>query len=286
MQEPTLPGVTHRFVEARGLRFHVAEAGAGEPLLLVHGWPQHWYCFHRVIPSLARRFRVLAVDLRGFGRSDAPAGGYDMPTLADDLAAILDALGHDRVAVMAHDWGGVAAFHLCLRHPHRVSRYVALNTGHPWVTPSRRIARHLWRLYWYQWLMMAPGLNRLAVPRLAAAIGRLCEGYGAWSPEARASYVAQLDDPRRVRATAALYRSFLLRELPGHLARRGRGRRLTVPTLFLHGAADPVIAPQLIDRPVGDPFELRLLRGVGHFTPEEAPERVLEHAIPFLQETR
>jgi pimeloyl-ACP methyl ester carboxylesterase len=278
------PPIEHRHVNARGLRFQVAECGSGPPLLLVHGWPQTWYCFHKLIPGLAEHFRVVAVDLRGFGGSSAPARGYDMDTLADDLAAVLDELGIEQTAVMAHDWGGVAGFHLCLRHPERVSRYVALNTGHLWVRPSRRIARHLWRLYWYQWMIMTPGLNRLAIPVLARVIGRLCVGYGAWTPEARARYVAQFSDPARVKATGALYRAFLLRELPAALAGRFRDRPLRVPTLFLHGAADPVIARQLIDRFVGagEPFRLELLRGVGHFTPEEAPDRVLAHAVPFL----
>ena len=75
---PELEGVSHSYPEARGVRFHVAEAGAGEPLVLLHGWPQNWWCWHKMIPGLARDgFRVLAVDLRGYGWSERPRDGYD-----------------------------------------------------------------------------------------------------------------------------------------------------------------------------------------------------------------
>ena len=85
MELPRLDGVAHRTVMARGLRFHVAEAGAGDPLVLVHGWPQHWWMWRHVVPLLAPHARLVMIDLRGFGWSDAPPGGYDKQTLADGL---------------------------------------------------------------------------------------------------------------------------------------------------------------------------------------------------------
>ena len=97
MDLPQLDGVTHRTVPARGLRFHVAEAGAGDPIVLVHGWPQHWWMWRHVVPLLAPHARLVMIDLRGFGWSDAPPGAYDKQTLADDLLAVLDALGLERV---------------------------------------------------------------------------------------------------------------------------------------------------------------------------------------------
>ena len=90
---PELPGVEHRFVDAGGLRTHVAEAGEGEPLLLLHGWPQHWWCWRDLIPALAPHYRVIAPDLRGHGWTDAPPGGYEKEQLASDVLALVDALG-------------------------------------------------------------------------------------------------------------------------------------------------------------------------------------------------
>ncbi|HEX5375339.1 MAG TPA: alpha/beta fold hydrolase, partial [Solirubrobacterales bacterium] len=88
MDLPVVEGVTHRWVEARGLRFHVAEAGSGDdPVLLLHGWPQHWYEWRELMPALADRHRVVAMDLRGFGWSDAPRRGYEKENLASDVLA-------------------------------------------------------------------------------------------------------------------------------------------------------------------------------------------------------
>src|ERR1043165_5813428 len=96
MELPPLEGVTHRTVAARGIEFHVAEAGAGEPIVLVHGWPQHWWAWRKVVPLLAPHGHVLMPDLRGFGWSDAPESGYEKQGLADDLLAVLAALALPR----------------------------------------------------------------------------------------------------------------------------------------------------------------------------------------------
>ena len=128
---PDVEGVDHRFVDVRGLRLHVAEAGDGDPLVMLHGWPQHWYEWRHVIPRLADRYRVLCPDLRGFGWSDAPGSGYEKERLASDVLELLDALGLDQVRLIGHDWGGWAGFLIALRAPERVSGYLALNIPHP-----------------------------------------------------------------------------------------------------------------------------------------------------------
>src|SRR4051794_2455046 len=107
---PEVAGVTHRDVDVGGVRLHVAEAGEGPPLLLLHGWPQHWWCWRYVIGELATTHRVIAPDLRGFGWSDAPPGDYAKATFAADVLALMDAEGLDRVRVIGHDWGGYTAF--------------------------------------------------------------------------------------------------------------------------------------------------------------------------------
>src|SRR3954471_416719 len=103
---PYAEGVDHRFVEANGLRVHVAEAGPADapPVLLLHGWPQHWYMWRRVLEALGGEHRLIAPDLRGAGGSDAPATGNDPQTFAADQVALLDALEIDRVRVAGHDW--------------------------------------------------------------------------------------------------------------------------------------------------------------------------------------
>lgn len=130
---PHVDGVSHRWVEARGLKFHVAEAGSGDDVVLcLHGWPQHWYEWRHLLPALSDRRRVLALDLRGFGWSDAPRGGYEKENLADDVLAVLDALGIQRVKLVGHDWGaGVAgSVSTVPQGTAPLDRYLALNILH------------------------------------------------------------------------------------------------------------------------------------------------------------
>jgi pimeloyl-ACP methyl ester carboxylesterase len=98
--------VEHLFIDAGRLRMHLTEAGEGKPIVMLHGWPQHWYVWRRVIPLLAPHARILCPDLRGFGWTDAPSGGYERETMAQDVLALLDELGLESVDLVGHDWGG------------------------------------------------------------------------------------------------------------------------------------------------------------------------------------
>ena len=119
---PNLPAgftdtFTSRYVDAGELRLHAVTGGDGPPLLLVHGWPQTWYAWRLMMPALARDFSVVAVDQRGIGLSDKPQDGYDTATLASDLVALMDALGHQRFALYGTDIGMPIAYALAADHP-------------------------------------------------------------------------------------------------------------------------------------------------------------------------
>src|SRR5215208_3028446 len=107
---PHVEGVEHHWTTANGIRIHYAEAGTGEPVLLLHGWPQHWWCWRHLIAPLAEGHRVLAPDLRGWGWSDAPPGDYAKATFAADVLGLMDAEGIASATLIGHDWGGYAAF--------------------------------------------------------------------------------------------------------------------------------------------------------------------------------
>src|SRR3954453_6537199 len=158
---PHVAGVTHRYVNAGGLRVHLAETGPedGEPVMLLHGWPQHWYEWRRVGPELAAAgYRVLMPDLRGLGWTEAPEDGYEKENLARDQIALLDALGIDTVKLVGHDWGAYTGFLMCLLAPERVERYLPTNIVHPWPKPSTSAALNFWRLA-YQVPMVLPLLG-------------------------------------------------------------------------------------------------------------------------------
>jgi pimeloyl-ACP methyl ester carboxylesterase len=281
---PPIPGVTHRDVRVRGVRLHVAEAGQGPPLLLAHGWPQHWWCWRKLIPALADRYRVLAPDLRGWGWSDAPPGDYAKSEFAEDLLALMDAEGIERARVMGHDWGGFAAFLLALDHPDRIERVVALDITPPWprpFTPRQLVAPALLA---YQVVLATPELGPAVMTHgtrfVRTIIGSASGRVAGWSDEDLDIYADVLREPARAEASSRCYRTFLLRELPA-MARRGdRSGELEVPTLLIMGGNSPiqrVLAPQP-SRNLG----VEVVPGAGHFLPEEAPDAVLAHAEPFL----
>jgi pimeloyl-ACP methyl ester carboxylesterase len=120
------PGFTatfkSRFVDANGIRQHAVVGGDGPPLLLVHGWPENWYAWRHVMPQLAEDYTVIAVDQRGIGRTERTENGYDAGTLADDMAALMTELGHERFAVVGHDTGAVVSYALAADHRDRVER--------------------------------------------------------------------------------------------------------------------------------------------------------------------
>jgi len=141
-QPPHLPSgfwktFTSRYISVGdGLMLHAVTGGDGPPLLLVHGWPETWYAWRLVMPALAQDFQVIAVDQRGIGLSDKPASGYDTGTLARDLIAVMDALGHKQFAVVGHDTGMPIAYALAADYRDRVERLAVAEAVIPGVTPS------------------------------------------------------------------------------------------------------------------------------------------------------
>lgn len=283
---PHVDGVAHRFVRVRGLQVHLAEAGSGGPLILLHGWPQHWYAWRDVIPRLALHRRVICPDLRGHGWSDAPASGYDKQQLADDLLALLDFLELEQVDLVGHDWGGFAGFLACLRAPQRFSRFVALAISHPWPLVDSPDPRPLLRLA-YQVVLAAPGvgpplLRRTPFVRLVMELG--AGRRGMWSEAHVQAFSEPFRRADRAHAAAMLYRTFLTRELLPLLRGRYRDRRLQVPTLLIGGARDPVVTERTLrgyERHADD-MRVEVVRDAGHFLPEECPELVARRILSHL----
>src|SRR6476659_4747045 len=123
---------THRTVRANGIVLHVAEVGTGPLVLLVHGFPQFWWAWRHQLVDLAEAgYRAVAVDLRGYGASDKPPRGYDSPTLAADMAALVTSLGDTDALVVGSDLGGTLAWTMAARHPRVVRSLAVLGAAHP-----------------------------------------------------------------------------------------------------------------------------------------------------------
>jgi pimeloyl-ACP methyl ester carboxylesterase len=283
--------VEHRYVDAGGLRTHVALAGdeAGEPVVLLHGWPQHWWIWRGVIPALASAgYRCICIDLRGHGWTDAPPDGYEKEQFATDVLAALDELGVDRFKLIGHDWGGFAAFLIALREPERVEKLLALSIVHPWLRQEGGIGQTLKSLLGssYQFVLATPLLGRGVVQFLPFidTIIRVGSG-GRVGDEVRERYTSRFKEGDRARATSAIYRTLLLREIQPILKGKYRGRRLTVPTVLMYGDSDRVITAQ---RLVGyeehaDDMRLEQVPDSGHFLPDEQPELVARRALELFR---
>ena len=287
---PEIPGVevTHDWVDAGGLRMHVASAGPAdaEPLVLLHGWPQHWYAWRRLIGPLSQTYRVICPDLRGFGWSDAPRTTYLKKELANDVVALLDALGLERVRLAGHDWGGFAGFLVCLDAPERVSHYAVAGMSHLWVEPPERSVGAIFkqaRRLAYMALIAAPLLGKQVVQRVPAFTRTVFkassfDAAATWTDQERDQYVTQWSEPDRAAATVAVYRSFLTKELRELASGAYRDRILEQPTVLFCGVADPVIrADEMGGYERNAPnMRIEIVENAGHWLPEEAPETMLE----------
>jgi pimeloyl-ACP methyl ester carboxylesterase len=286
-----VPGVEfeHRYVDARGLLTHVALAGpeGGDPVVLVHGWPQHWWIWRGVVPSLVDAgYRCICVDLRGHGWTDAPPDGYEKEQFASDVLAALDELGVERFKLVGHDWGGFAGFLMALRAPERVEKLLAISIIHPWIRAGGGPVATVKQLLGasYQFIIGSPVVGRQVVQRTPFMKILLSRGSAYPLPDdVRDAYVERWRDPKRAAATSAIYRTLLLREIRGILGGRYRDHRLTVPTVLVYGNRDPVIHGERLRGWEEHADDMRIVEvDGGHFLPDEQPTVVAEQALALF----
>jgi pimeloyl-ACP methyl ester carboxylesterase len=283
---PHVEGTDHRYVDAGGLKMHVAEAGPldADPIVLLHGWPQNWFLWRHQIPTLARHYRVIAPDLRGFGWSDAPPDGYDKEGMGTDVLNLMDALELDRVRLVGHDWGGWIGFLVCLRAPQRFRRFLALNIPTPYANRDPRTFAAMWR-FWYMAVIASPAGPRLIQGNFVQQMFERAVKPGALSAEERREYVEPLREPARARASQRLYRTFLTREFGRVGAGRYNKRRLTVPTKLLFGEDDFAIPKRMVTGDFSryaDRLEVELVPDTGHFIVDEQPDLVTRGILDFF----
>ena len=282
---PQVDGVSHRFLNVDGFGFHVAEAGEGDPVILLHGWPQHWYCWRLVMPILAENYRVVAIDLRGFGWTDIAWEGLDKESMADDIVNVLAEMGIERARFVGHDWGAWIGYLLAIRKPELVDRLVALSIPPPFAKGSLGSFAAGARLR-YQFALASP----LAIRRMRR-LGYVSRLIKRWSKDrtnlgkdVRRIYARDLRASTRARASMLLYRTFLRKEIGPALAGRYRKQRLTVPTLVMHGEKNPILSPRVFagHEKYADDLTVEIIPDVGHMLPEECPELVAQRAHEFF----
>jgi pimeloyl-ACP methyl ester carboxylesterase len=282
-EPPPIAGVRRSFVEARGVRFHVTEAGPadGRPVLALHGWPQHHWEYRDLLADPPPGMRIIAPDLPGYGWSGPPPHKWAKEDVASDVLALLDALGLDRVLLVAHDWGAFVGYLMVLRAPERFDGYLALNMAHPWA-PARSVLPQFWR-FWYQLPLASIGV---LVQQRTGYVERVILGKGSnMGPEAARVFADRFRDPVCARAGRDTYRTFLLREIPQG-ARNPETRRATVPIRALYGTGDfavhrSFVAPEAAN---ADDYTVETADAT-HFIVDERPDLVRARLIALAEET-
>ncbi len=267
--------------------------GEGPPLLLLHGYPQTHFIWHRVAPRLARSFTLVMPDLRGYGRSKGPQPdpehrGYSKRRMAEDMAAVMERLGFARFGLAGHDRGGRVGYRLCLDHPDRVERFAALD-----IVPTLEVWDEMdWRraLGTYHWPFLAvpaPLPERLIGAEPEFFVRHLIQRWAgradALDPEAVADYVAQFRNPAVIAATCEDYRAGAGIDREDDLADRVAGRKIQCPVLVIWGRGYSASAhsPAAVWRRWADHVEEAAL-DCGHFLAEEKPEACAEALVRFF----
>lgn len=299
VSDDLFPGfATHQVTTEPGVHIHLRTGGQGEPLLMLHGHPQTHAIWHKVAPTLAQQYTLVLADLRGYGDSakppgDADHGNYSRRTMARDMVRAMQALGHARFSILAHDRGARVAHRLMVDHPGSVRRAVLLDIA-PTLAMYEQTTEAFARAYWHWFFLIqpAPMPERLISADPAAYLRDVMAhreaGMAPFDPRALAEYTRALSHPGAAHSLCEDYRAAATIDLVHDRADREAGVRVSAPLQVLWGAQGVV---QRCFKPL-DEWQ-RVAADVtgralpcGHYIPEEAPQALLEAVLPFLAAAR
>lgn len=292
-----LHGFTAAAAEANGIRIHYARGGDGPPLLLLHGFPQTHAMWHKIASQLARRFTVIAPDLRGYGESSKPAGDsahatYSKRVMASDQIGLMHSLGFESFDVVSHDRGARVAHRLALDHPDTVKRLVLMDIA-PTLAMYEATNQLMATAYFHWFFLIQPapfpeqllgGNPDFAIDATMLALSK--RNIGAFPPEILSEYKRHFRDPATIHAICEDYRAGASIDLDHDRADLST-RKITCPTLVLWGETG--LVGKLFD--VVEVWRTRARRPelvtgqalpCGHFLPEEVPQETLEMLNSFL----
>lgn len=274
---------SHHTAKANGVRLHYVIGGSGDPVVLIHGWPQTWYEWHKIMPALAKRHTVIAVDYRGAGESEKTTGGYDKKTMATDIRSLVRQLGFKRANVVGHDIGMMVAYAYAAQYPAEVSRLVLMDAPLPGGMGWEQLAGdpRAWHFAFH---------SKRDVPEyLVAGKERyyLAEFFnGSLAYDRKAIGAADLDVYTRAYSSAGALRSGfeLYRAFPQDAKDNKQLLRtkLPMPVLALGGAASAGEFVGQQARLISDHVEAAAIARSGHWIAEEQPDELARRLIAFL----
>ena len=282
---------THHYANLKGVRIHYVTMGRGAPMVLLHGWPQSWYEWRRLMPLLAGKFAMVAPNLRGLGDSSRPAAGYDKRTVANDIWELMrNHLGHERFIAVGHDWGAPTAFRLAADHPDAVTHLVMLDVPVPGDRPpgAGGVSDPRGAPRWHHLFHQVPDLpEALTTGReriyLEFFFMNGIDQAGTFSDVDIAEYVRTYAQPGAMRAGFNYYRA-LSRDIEDNRATLASGFRLPMPALGLGGGGPRGRGELVVEslRRVAKIASGGAIADCGHFIPEEKPQELAAHLLAFL----
>ena len=274
----------HR-AELDGVRIYYRKAGGGEPVVLLHGFPQTSYAWRKVIPTLAERYTVIAPDLRGCGASDRPDSGYDKRTVARDINLLLEHLGFDRINLVAHDVGMMTGYAFASRYPDHVKRLVLMEAALAGLGLEKLYDADKYPRMYHLPLFEAPnGLaEALIVGREAMFVSHFMgqQTYDPAGPDQDAldEYARCLAAPGALRGGIAYFRSH---HVDAAHNREHARTKLPMPVLTMGGTASFGADLEGEIRPLAVNLRSVMIDQCGHYLAEEQPQRVVDELFDFL----
>ena len=283
--ESSINGASHHIAHVNGLRVHYVEAGAGEPLVLLHGFPETSHAWRKVIPRLSEHFRVIAPDLRGCGDNDRPQEGYDKRTVAKDVHALMQHLGLSSICLVGHDVGMMVAYAYASTYPAEVSRLVLMEAALPGLGLEEIYDALREPRMWHVPLFEAP--NGLAESLIAGRELLFVEHF----MRQQAAQPQRLDDcveeyARRLAAPGSLHGGieyFRAHKVDAEHNREHASRKLPMPVLTVGGTVSfgERLAEEI--RPLAKQMQSAMIEDCGHYLAEEQPERLADTLLQFLR---
>ncbi|MCY7407257.1 MAG: alpha/beta hydrolase [Alkalinema sp. CAN_BIN05] len=285
----------HHFIQANRIRLHYVTEGEGDLVILLHGFPEFWYSWRYQIPVLARHFKVVVPDLRGYNQSDKPSTGYDLTTLASDIKGLIENLGYERAHIVGHDFGGAIAWRFAQKFPHMLNRLAILSAPHP-----SRFAANLiqdlnqLRRSWYIFAFQVPGLPEWLIQQnlknfVQTVFRGLAVRKGFFTRETSAMYEAALRQPGAIASALNYYRQLFSPLIwisdTWSTMSSGSPQLITAPTLVLWGEEDAVLSARIAEdlrHAVSASFELKFLPNCGHWIQQESPQTVNRELLAFF----
>ena len=278
-------GWTHDYATTNGVRLHYVTQGEGPLVLLLHGFPEHWYSWrHQIGPLAEAGFRVVAPDMRGYNLSDKPRGGYDIKNLTKDVRGLIRALGEESATIVGHDWGGVIALQFPIDYPKACDRLIVMNAPliRSWYWGRRNYPNNTYAL-----LMQVPGLAERrgwadideTTKRVFTAVSA---GSDAFTDEDIEVFAEALKQPRALSSAMKYYRSIYWPDW--FLTWADRDKRIECPTHFIWGKEDRAVRLPFMEEAAErvDHLQTVLVDDAGHWVQQEKPEEVTAAMLAFL----